>query len=307
MLATAILALALAPGASASWLIDRNTSAIHLAVDNKGQALVSYRAHGRAFHVLAWGAINARQPNPSIPQVRFKLDYSGGKSWRSFNNTCQSYDGDGLAWSVTACKATDGSYWALQKWQRMLPNAGYRPWLASQTVWELRLSHWSGPIAEFEIYTDWVYSGRFHDLFGRVSYNGVGIHGFHTTSRGAPLDTYGRNVYLDTFDSAYGSGWHRENSFVAHGPTSGMFCYGFYPYSSYPGYPTQRTEKINGAGKKYRITMIGPGVTPDILWVGDGLQDYDKTNPALVDWEHQMNQKLDEMRVNYGETNCGQH
>ncbi|MDX6411355.1 MAG: hypothetical protein QOE91_871, partial [Gaiellaceae bacterium] len=102
MLATAILALALAPGASASWLIDRNTSAIHLAVDNKGQALVSYRAHGRAFHVLAWGAINARQPNPSIPQVRFKLDYSGGKSWRSFNNTCQSYDGDGLAWSVTA-------------------------------------------------------------------------------------------------------------------------------------------------------------------------------------------------------------
>jgi hypothetical protein len=307
--AVAALALAIVPSANASWLIDRNASAIHLATDNTGRALVSYKAHGRAFHVLAWGAINARQPNPSVPQVKFKLDYSGGrdKVWRSFKNTCQRYDGDPLAWSITACKATDGSYWALQSWQRALPNAGYRPWLASQKVWELRLSHWSGPIAEFEIYTDWIYSGRFHDLFGRVSYNGVGIHGFHTTSQGAPLDTYGRNLYLDTLDSAYGPGWHRENSFVAHGPTSGMFCYGFYPYSSYPGYPTQRTEKINGAGKKYRITMIGPGVTPDIMWAGDGLQDYDKNNPELVDWERQMNQKLDEMRANYGETKCKQH
>jgi hypothetical protein len=307
ILAAALIALSLAPGASASWIIDRNASAIHLAVDNTGRALVSYNVGGRARHVLVWGAINARQPNPSIPQVKFKLDYSGGKNWRTFNNTCQKYDGDGLAWAVTACKSTDGSYWALQKWQRMLPNAGYHPWLATQNVWELRLSHWSGPIAQFEIYTDWVYSGRFHDLFGRVSYNGVGIHGFHTTSAGAPLDTYGRNLYLDTFDSQYGPGWHRENSFVAHGPTSGMFCYGFYPYSSYPGYPTQRTVKMTGAGKKYRITMIGPGVTPDIMWVGDGLQDYDKTNPALVDWEQQMNQKLDEMRQNYGETKCGQH
>ena len=307
MLAASLLALALAPGAAASWLIDRNATGIHLAVDGTGQALVSYRAHGRAFHVLAWGAINARQPNPSIAQVKFKLDYSGGKTWQSFKNTCQRYDGDGLAWSVTACKATDGSYWALQKWQRMLPNAGYRPWLASQTVWELRLSHWSGPIAQLEVFTNWVYGGRFHALFGRASYNGVGIHGYHTTRYGAPLETYGRNLYLDSFSSQYGSGWHRENSFVAHGPTSGMFCYGFYPYSSYPGYPAQRSVKMTGAGKKYRMTMIGPGVTPDVMWVGDGLQDYDPHNQSLVDWEQQMNQKLDEMRANYGETKCKQH
>jgi hypothetical protein len=99
------LALALAPAADASWLIDRNASAIHLATDNSGRALVTYKAHGRTFHVLAWGAINARQPNPKLAQVKFKLDYSGGrdKVWRSFKNTCQTYDGDGLAWSVTAC------------------------------------------------------------------------------------------------------------------------------------------------------------------------------------------------------------
>jgi hypothetical protein len=64
---------------------------------------------------------------------------------------------------------------------------------------------------------------------------------------------------------------------------------------------------MNGAGKKYRATMIGPGVTPDVMWSGDGLPDYDKNNPELVDWEHQMNQKLDEMRTNYRETKCKTH
>src|SRR4051812_16570195 len=126
LLLSALLALSCAPAADASWLLGRNASAIHLGVDNTGRALVTYKAQGRAFHVLASGAINARQPNPRVAQVSFKLDYSGGqgKTWRTFNNTCQAYDGDPLAWSVTACKATDGSYWALQKWQRMLPNVG---------------------------------------------------------------------------------------------------------------------------------------------------------------------------------------
>lgn len=305
--ASALVALALAPGAGASWLIDRNASAIHLAIDNSGRALVTYRAQGRVFHVLAWGAVNARQPNPSLPQVKFELDYFRGKSWPTFENTCQAYDGPSLVWAVTACKSNDGTYWALQAWQRMLPNVGYRPWLASQTVWELRLSHWRGPLAQLEVYPNWVYSSRFHALFGRATYGGIAIHGFKTTRYGAPLDTYGRNLYLDSFNSQYGPGWHRENSFVAHGPTSGMFCYGFYPYSGYPGYPAQRTVKIPGQGDKYRITMIGPGVTPDVMWAGDGLQDYDSDNQALVDWEQQMNQKLDEMRANYGETKCKIH
>ena len=74
------------------------------------------------------------------------------------------------------------------------------------------------------------------------------MHGFHSTSTGNPLDSYGRNLYLDTLDSHYGTGWRRENSFLAHGP-SGMFCYGFYPYSTYGNYPHQRSQKIAGNGK----------------------------------------------------------
>ena len=32
-----------------------------------------------------------------------------------------------LAWFVTACQAADGSYWALQSWQRALPDYGVTP------------------------------------------------------------------------------------------------------------------------------------------------------------------------------------
>ncbi len=107
-----------------------------------------------------------------------------------------------------------------------------------------------------EIWTDWSYR-RFHHLYGRLTYNGGGVFGFKSTRFGVPLDTYGRNIFVDTFGSSYGAGWKRENSFLTHKPT-GAFCYGFYPHGRHP----------IGAGKKYRATVIGPGVTPDVMWEG---------------------------------------
>jgi hypothetical protein len=80
-----------------------------------------------------------------------------------------------------------------------------------------------------------------------------------------PLDTFGRNLYVDTMDSAYGKGWKRENSFLMHKGT-GKFCYGFYSHGSRPA----------GAGTRYRATIIGPGVTPDIYWESEALGAYDK-------------------------------
>src|SRR5262249_17086794 len=240
-------------------------------------------------------------------EVKFKVDYSGGRgAWKSFSNACRAYDGPALSWYVTACKAPDGSYWALQKWQRMLPNVGYTPWTSMQSVWELHISHWTGELAKLEVYQDWVYGGRFQEIFGRATYRGQAVHGFNSTGNGVPTDTYGRLVYLDTLDSAYGPGWKRENSFLAHNP-SGMFCYGFYPYSKYPGYPTQRTKALNGVGKQYRITLSGPGVTPDVMWQGSGLVAWDPTNPKLVGQEQQMTAKVRSMAAQYGDTQCGLH
>lgn len=276
--ALALASLVLAPGAAASQLIDRNATAVRLSADAHGRALLTYRAHGTTRHVLAWGALDARLPNPSVPQVELKLDYRGG----TVNNTCRPYDGPALAWLVTACRAADGSYWAVQAWQRGLSDYG-----GGTAPWELRLSHWTGPLAELEVYPNWAY-GRFATLFGRMTYKGVAVHGFKTTSRGVTLDSYGRNLYLDTFGARYGAGWRRENSFVAHNP-SGMFCYGFYPHGGAPG-----------TGSRYRITVIGPGVTPDVMWTGDATP-FDATLHA------QMNDKLVEMRTSYGDRLCGVH
>src|SRR5215208_5859697 len=257
-----------AGGARASELIDRNASGVRLQVNAQGGALLTYRSQGRQKRVLVSGAINARPPARGRKQLEFKLDYSGGwgtyrrNVWASFHNTCRAYDGPQLAWFVTGCKAADGSYWALQSWQRMLPNYGLVA-NAKQAVWELRLAHWRGELPQLELYLDWSYR-KFHHLYGAFTYLGQPVYGFESTSRGVPLDTFGRNLYLDTFDSAYGAGWKRENSFLMHTGT-GKFCYGFYPHGTRPA----------GDGERYRATIIGPGVTPDVMWQGDGPGAYD--------------------------------
>jgi hypothetical protein len=294
-----VAALALPLGAGASNLVDRNAKHVKLQVDRRGNALVTYSAAGKVRRVLAWGALNARNPTRSTPQVDFKLDYSGGWGkyrklyWKGFPNACRAYDGPHLDWLVTACKAPDGSYWALQSWQVPLPDLGFSPWTPKLSAWELHLSHWTGPLAKLEVWQDWVYSGRFHHLFGRLTYDGQPVYGFGTTRVGAPTDRYGRLLYLDTFNSAYGPGWRRENSFVAHNPT-GAFCYGFYPfnplaggYVAPPGYDAGLRGP--GNGERYRLIVNGPGVTPDVMWVGNGLQDFDRSNPDQVAWEQQMN------------------
>jgi hypothetical protein len=275
--------------AHASQLIDRNTSHERLAVSRGGTALVSYRTARGVRHVLAWGAVNARAPTEGVPQVKFKLDYSGGWGsfrrpvWKTLRNACRPYAGPRLPYLVAACTAPDGSYWALQRWQRLRANFGLPPTRSGQDAWELRLSHWTGPVARIDVWLDWSYSGRFHHLFGRLTYRDQPVYGFSTTPEGDPVDAYGRVLYLDTYDSAYGPGWRRENAFVSRRP-SGAFCYGFVPH---PG-PTG-VSLPPGNGTRYRLSTSGPGVTPDVSWVGPALHDFDVSDPADRDLESRMN------------------
>ncbi|MGZ4401184.1 MAG: hypothetical protein ACXVYM_09965 [Gaiellaceae bacterium] len=277
---------------SSSQLIDRNPQKLRLEVNGKGEALLTYRKGGGVRHVLAWGALNARPPLAGARQVRFKLDYSGGWGkyrrayWRSFRDGCARYDGPALPWLVAACKAPDGSYWAVQLFPQALPDLGFTPWLPAQRAVWLELSHWTGPLPQLQIWQTWVYSGRFNQLFGRFTYLGQPVYGFATTSRGAPTDGFGRLVYLDTFDApAYGAGWRRENSFVSHNPT-GVFCYGFYPFDpdkrGYDHPATERSSRGPGVGTRLRVTAQGPGVTPDVGWQGDALHRFDAASPT--DW-----------------------
>ncbi len=277
-----LLALMVPAGANASEIIGRNASDVRLEVNGKGEALVTYTAAGEPQKVLVWGAVNAIAPTPGKQQVAFKVDYSGGWGkykqpiWKTFANACAPYSGPTLAWSVTACTAPDGSHWALQAWQRMLPNYGLVP-SPKQAVWELRISHWSGPLPQLSVNLNWAYR-RFDHMFGSFSYDGSPVHGFRSTSTGVPLDAFGRNLYVDTFNSNYGDGWKRENSFLMHRGT-GTFCYGFYPHGSRPA----------GNGRQYRATIIGPGVTPDVMWVGRPLGTYDQSRDLAL---HQAQREL---------------
>jgi len=247
--------------AFASAVIGRNVARPSLTIDRRGRAHVSYYTGGRSVTLVASDAINARTPSRSVPQVKFQIRY--GERGRG---ACLAYDGPPLAWLVKACTGPDGSYWALQYWQRLKPNYG-----GNTGAWELHLSHWRGPLAQLVVYQNWAYR-RVRHIFGRLTYDGQGVYGFNSTPRGDPRDGYGRNVYVDTFDSAYGHGWHRANSFLTHhrGHTLGDFCFAFYPLAGHP----------RGNGTKYRATVEGPGVTPDVMWEADDIGHY---NPTVQD------------------------
>jgi hypothetical protein len=285
-----VVVVAVAPGvANASQLLGRNTTSERLRVSADGKALVTFHAQGRAWHVLAWGALNARNPSPSRPQVKLRVDYSGGWGsfhrdvWKTLHDTCRPYRGPQLPYLVAGCTARDGSFWALQRWRRLQAEYGIPPWKPGQGAWELRISHWTGPVATIEAWTDWSYAGRWHHLFGRLTYRGSPVFGFSTTPQGAPLDGYGRVLYLDTFDSAYGRGWHRENGFVARNP-DGTFCYAFVPHVTHSG-----EMRPAGNGRRYRLSVSGPGVTPDVSIEIPGLPDFDRQNPSDVALEARMN------------------
>ncbi len=176
---------------------------------------------------------------------------------------------------MAACKAPDGSYWALQQFKRLLPNLGVDPWLPRHRARELQLSHWTGELPKLDVYADWVMSFRYHELFGRLTYRGKAVFGYKSSLSGEPLDTYGRLIFLDTYNSRLGAGWKRENSFLARRKGSpGHFCYMFVQRNRYGGYPAGPPGPPAN-GERYRLTSRGPGVTPVIMTVVDGLQDYD--------------------------------
>jgi hypothetical protein len=268
-----VVALALPASASASQMIAKNAKGVRLAVNRSGVALLTYRSEGRLRHTLAWGAINARTPTRGASQVRFRVDYSGGWGsrrrdvWRGFRNACGPYEGPQLQWLVAACTAPDGSHWAIQKWQRLLPPFGLRPINSHESAVEMHLSHWSGDLPEFVVKLDWVYRNYDH-LYGWLTYGGKGVYGFKTTRFGSPLDSWGRNVFIDTFNSRYGRGWKRENAFLTH-TGSGAFCYGFYPHT------WRGQRRPVGNGEAYRATVMGPGVTPILFWTSPSLGTFD--------------------------------
>jgi hypothetical protein len=295
--------------ALASQLVDRNATGVKLATNAKGEALLTYSKAGKVKHVLVWGAVNALQPKQGARQVQFSLDYAGGYGkyrkvyWKTFGASCGRYDGPALPNLVAACKASDGTYLAAQSWPEPLPDLGFTPWTPLLGAQWLEVSHWTGPIAQLETGSTWVYSGRFQELFGRATYDGQPVYGFGTTRVGAPTDAFGRLIFLDTYNSTYGAGWRRENSFVPHNP-NGVFCYGFYTFDPTKGgyrHPPGQTEKRGpGTGEQYRLTMPGPGVTPNVSVTVTGMHTF---NPNDLDDQAHLVEGAGTLR-SWGDKSC---
>lgn len=270
-----VAVLMIAPaGAYASQMIDRNATHVSVAVNSQNRAVISYVRGGTWHHVLVWDAINARTPSRTQAQVKFRLDYSGGYGsfggsyWKQVvkHDVCGPYTGPKLHWLVVACTMPNGQNWAVQSWQRMLPNSGKQPKRSTQSAHELHVSHWNGQLPVLWLKWDWEYGGRYQHLYGKFSYDDTAVHGFGATSGGNPTDSYGRNIYVDTLDPGgwntgyrQPGGWMRFNSFLAHN-SHGNFCAGLF------GNMFGRVPKANG--KEYRASAMGPGVTPIVFWQG---------------------------------------
>lgn len=284
-LAALAVAGAVAAPARASKLLDRNTHYQSLKVDSRGVALVTYYAHGHTTHALVWGAINALPPDAAHPksQVKFHVNYSGGRGsflgagyWREVakHNVCGRYTGPKLYRMVQACTAPNGAFWALQRWQRALPDNGWNPTTTNQAAWELHISHWSGALPDLWFKADWIYAGArggpYDQIYGTLTYAGHPVYGFGSTGAGAPTDSFGRLVYMDTLHPPWkrgykqAGGWYRFNSFLTHRP-HGDFCPGVYGHIA-----GVKTRNRPGRGTEYRITANGPGVTPVVVYRGYG-------------------------------------
>jgi hypothetical protein len=237
VLLLSVLVTAASPGSS-SRILDRNTRSETMRITG-GQADITWRGGAGTGRISLWGAVDANASIdrngdrvPDRPQVRFRKDYSG-QSMRG-GGECRPYRGPKLPYVVAACTAADGSHWTLQRWERLKPNGG-----GTAAPAELWPSHFTQVARFVGVQT----LGPL--VSGRYIYRGRAVHGFRSTSTGVPLDAYGRNVYLDLYNSRLGRGWHRDNSFLAQIP-NGQFLY----------------RLKFGTAERYRLCAIGPGVTP---------------------------------------------
>lgn len=283
LLAVVAAAVCLPGAAAASQILgDLDVRNPTLKVDDGGTALVQYTTKaGLQRRVLVRGAVDAL-PHPTetaAVQQSFQLDYSGGwKSrgnanfWRTLKNGCRPYDGPALPYFVAGCKAPDGSYWALQAWQRNLPMRGFEPWTDKQRGVELHVSHWSGELPQLEIHRRWTYSHAQRGFFGRLLYRGQPVFGTRTPSA-VVRDPFARNIYIGVYNSDYGPGWRHDTAIVTHRGNGG-FCYTFVPQAPPAGYPST-TPNGWGLGERYAVSAMGPGVTPVVRWEGPQLGRFD--------------------------------
>jgi hypothetical protein len=221
---------------SRGWVIATEAACFYLAAallaaeSARGSIKVGADAHDAALRVDSGGNAEVDWTASNGSRLSAVVDPSGAIHYGSRlagADVSHTTAGAALTWAVVVRQAPDGSFYALQSWQR----------LDGGPV-ELRFSRWRGDPTKLTLRAvccRW----RGENVEGTASFHGRPIFGFKATPRGAPLDPYGRNVYLDTYR---GGRWQRMMGILAKRPT-GSFSLWIRPV---------------WAGTAYRGTISGP-------------------------------------------------
>jgi len=274
--------LALVALSFASQMILRNAGKPTLKVGKLGAhivAVISATQGGKATHTLAWGATDFRPYSATTKQYSFTIDHSGGYgspwgtgAWAKVKNECKQSKTlqASLPWCIYACVMPDGKQWAMQVWQRGLPNMGVKPTTREQDR-ELHLSHWTGkpPVLWMKVGWSKQSGDQLDHMYGTLSAHGVPVYGKSSTGVGNPTDSYGRNIYVELINPAWtkrgahtqSGGWIRWNGFLSHHPR-GNFCASVYNKLFGVTFPDYLTSTA------FRAYVMGPGVTPIVKWTG---------------------------------------
>ena len=137
---------------------DSNAKLQSLAVNSKGEALVTYRrTDGKVRRVLVWGRrqlgdlrravvaagalpVRLRRRLGQVPQGELLVDVQ--EPLRAVRRSAARVPRRAAARRPTAPTGR------IQSWQRLQPLLGFDPWLPEHTAYELHLSHWSSELAE---------------------------------------------------------------------------------------------------------------------------------------------------------------
>ena len=247
--------------------------------------MVTYSVRGRVTHLLAWGAVNAR-PRPATlvedpagrVQARLlrRLEAPASSIWKHLQERVPRLRrARARVVRRPACKASNGSYWALQSWQTALPDLGFAPVAQASSGPGGCTSRTGRGCSRSSTSTR---TGSTAAASRRSSAStptrAQGVRGFGTTDVGR-ADRQLRPAavtWTRTTRPTARAGCARTRSSRTGRPgcsatasTARNPCVGGY---AHPRCDPEPQASGRGPASMYRITAAGPGVTPDVMWQG---------------------------------------
>jgi hypothetical protein len=204
--------------AGAALKIDSDTTAESLTVDVHGRAQVSWTVNGTRRTAVVAGS-----------SVRYRGRLTKAASAARVAPT--------VPFALVQLRLPDGEQFALQRLRRTGQYGALGPW-------ELYLARWHGDPTQLTV------TESRRRVCGTVTYHGAAVYGSAHTRTGNPLDSLGRNIYIDSLRP---SGWYRLMGVLAR-PR---------------GYAL--AIRRGWLGSRYRARVIGPNIGGDLAPVASAM------------------------------------